>query len=391
MLSQIKAMRADPGHSSCSSCLGTLPLDQAQESNRAAGSSELARFTKQVLVVALVTALALAAWRLVNLAVLLFGAVLIAIGLRHAALVISKWTRIGVIGGLAMAVFIFLASLASSLIFFGTVAAGQFSELAKQVPQGMKIALDWLKQQPYGPYILAQARSIAPVDVTGAVGHMAALIAQSVVATAGYAILVFLVAIYLAAQPALYRRLLFRLVPPSHRAAVAKIYQQTGQILLRWLLGQFVVMLTIGVLSGLGLWALGIEAPVALGLVGGLLTFIPYFGAVMAAVPATLVALTQSPLDALWVLMMYAGVHFIEGNFITPMVQAEATSLPPVLSLLSTVAFSILFGISAVLLATPLTLLLLVVLEVLYVESVLGVVPPTPGGLIPAQEESPPC
>ena len=54
------------------------------------------------------------------------------------------------------------------------------------------------------------------------------------------------------------------------------------------------------------------------------------------------------------------------------MVQAEATSLPPVLSLLSTVAFSILFGLSAVLLATPLTLFLLVVVELLYVGGILG-------------------
>ncbi len=294
-------------------------------------------------------------------------------------------------GGLAVAVLIFLALLAAALIFFGTVAAGQFSELAQQVPQGLKIALNWLKQQPYGPEVLVQARGIAPADVTGAVGHVAALLAQSIIATIGYAILVFLVAIYLAAQPDLYRRLVFRLVPPRHLPVVAKVYEQTGQILLHWLLGQFIVMLTIGILSGLGLWALGIEAPVALGLVGGLLTFIPYFGAVMAAVPATLVALTQSPLEALWVIMMYAGVHFIEGNFITPMVQAEATSLPPVLSLLSTVAFSILFGISAVLLATPLTLLLLIVLEVLYVETALGVAPLQPEGESSTQDVSHPC
>lgn len=366
-------------------------MAQVQDSGGAIVGGRLARFTQQVLIVVLVVGLAFAAWRLADLALLLFGAVLIAVGIRRAALVIGRWSRIGVAGGLAVAVLIFLALLAAALIFFGTVAAGQFSELAQQVPQGLKIALNWLKQQPYGPEVLVQARGIAPADVTGAVGHVAALLAQSIIATIGYAILVFLVAIYLAAQPDLYRRLVFRLVPPRHLPVVAKVYEQTGQILLHWLLGQFIVMLTIGILSGLGLWALGIEAPVALGLVGGLLTFIPYFGAVMAAVPATLVALTQSPLEALWVIMMYAGVHFIEGNFITPMVQAEATSLPPVLSLLSTVAFSILFGISAVLLATPLTLLLLIVLEVLYVETALGVAPLQPEGESSTQDVSHPC
>ena len=290
-----------------------------------------------------------------------------------------------------MAVLVFLVALAAALAFFGTVAAGQFGELARQVPLGSKIALDWLRQQPYGPYILIQSRDIAPADVTGMAGRAAALIVQSTVTTAGYAILVFLMAIYLAAPPELYRRLFLRLVLPSWRAIAVRLYKQTGQVLLRWLLGQFIVMLTIGILSGLGLWALGVEAPVALGLVGGLLTFIPYFGAVMAAVPATLVALTQSPLDALWVIAMYAGVHFIEGNFITPLVQAEATALPPVLSLLSTVGFSILFGISAILLATPLMLLLLVIIEVLYVEAIPGAPPQQRAGILTAPEESGTC
>ncbi|WBO58476.1 MULTISPECIES: AI-2E family transporter [unclassified Acidocella] len=366
-------------------------MDQAHDNSRMAGDGGLASFAKRVLIVALFAALAVAAWRLADLGLLLFGAVLIAIGLRRAACGIGKWTRIGPAGGLAVAVLVFLVALAAALSFFGTVAAGQFGELARQVPLGSKIALDWLRQQPYGPYILTQARGIAPADVTGMAGRAAAIIVQSTVTTAGYAILVFLVAIYLAAQPDLYRRLLLRLVPPGRRAVAARLYEQTGQLLLRWLLGQFIVMLTIGILSGLGLWALGIEAPVALGLVGGLLTFIPYFGAVMAAVPATLVALTQSPLDALWVIAMYAGVHFIEGNFITPLVQAEATALPPVLSLLSTVGFSILFGISAVLLATPLMLLVLVIVEILYVETILGAPPPRRAGSLPVPEVSGPC
>ena len=146
----------------------------------------------------------------------------------------------------------------------------------------------------------------------------------------------------------------------------------TGHILQRWLLGQMVVMVTIGVLSGIGLWLLGIEAAFALGLMGGLLCFIPFVGAILAAVPATLVALTQSPTDAVLVILMYVGVHFVEGNFITPLVQAEATALPPVLAILSTIAFSLLFGPAGVLLAAPLTLLFLTAVQVLYVEEALG-------------------
>lgn len=95
-------------------------------------------------------------------------------------------------------------------------------------------------------------------------------------------------------------------------------------------------------------------------------------GAILAAVPATLVAFTQSPGAAASVVLMYVAVHFIEGNFITPMVQAEATSLPPVLAILSTVAFGLLFGPVGVLLAAPLTLLLMVAVDLLYVQQALG-------------------
>ena len=139
-------------------------------------------------------------------------------------------------------------------------------------------------------------------------------------------------------------------------------------------------MAVIGVLSGFGLWLLGIEAAFTLGLIGGLLCFIPYVGAILAAVPATLVALTQGPAYAGMVILMYAGVHFVEGNFITPLIQAEATSLPPVLALLSTVVFSLLFGPTAVLLAAPLTLFLMTAVELLYVQRGLGEPPEQPGG-----------
>src|SRR6516165_2924736 len=125
-----------------------------------ANSSELAKFAKRALVVALIITLGLAAWRLVDLVILLFGSVLISIGLRRAALIIGKWARVGTVVGLAVAVFIVIAALAAALTFFGNVATGQFGELVRQVPQGLAIVLAWLKQQPYGPYVLTQVRGI---------------------------------------------------------------------------------------------------------------------------------------------------------------------------------------------------------------------------------------
>ncbi len=75
---------------------------------------------------------------------------------------------------------------------------------------------------------------------------------------------------------------------------------------------------------------------------------------------------------------MYVAAHVIEGNVVAPLVQSEATALPPVLSLLSTVVFTVLFGPSAVLLAAPLTLVFLVTVELLYIKAALGEPPDQP-------------
>jgi predicted PurR-regulated permease PerM len=351
------------------------PVSEARQS--------LGDFTKRILVVLLLGSLALALWRISDLAILCFGAVLMAVGLRTATNWVSRITRIAAAPCLGIVVLLFVGSFGLALWFFGTVVAEQMDEIAQQVPEGLRMVVERLQAHPYGRYALAQARDIGPVGATGWVASALAVVMRSLTRGLGYAILTFFVAIYLAAQPERYRRLCLRLIPAHYRTQADRLFTETANILERWLLGQLIVMVSIGILSGIGLWALGIEAAFALGLVGGSLTFIPYVGAILAAVPATLVALTQGPIYALSVIGMYVGVHFVEGNFITPLVQAETCSLPPVLSLLSIVAFSMLFGPSAVLLAAPLTVFLMIVVEVLYVEQGLGEPASLPGAGAP--------
>ena len=264
-----------------------------------------------------------------------------------------------------------LTGFGLAIAFFGAVIAGQINDLVKEVPKGFQIAMERVQANAFGRYALEQAKGFDVAGQTGWIARTFALIARTVEGVA-YAALIIFVSIYLAAEPERYRRLCLRLLPPERQPAVSRVFDATGKVLQRWLLGQLVVMIIIGVLSGIGLWLLGIEAAIALGLVGGFLCFIPYVGAVLAAVPATLVALTQGPSYALSVIAMYAIVPFVEGNFITPLVQAETTALPPVLSMLSVVAFGILLGPSSVLIAAPLTLFLIVAVEVLYVEDALG-------------------
>ncbi len=348
-----------------------------------ARSTPLGRFTARLLVILVFVVLSVAAWQLTDILLLLFGAILISIGLCAAARLVSRKTGMGRGVALTGVFAIGLAVFSGALWVFGATVAAQLDDVVQVVPAGFRLFMGWVAKYPYGRQLLDQmpgqpGDSMGGVNVLGAAGwatSIATSAAGVVTRALGYAVIALFVAIYLAAQPDRYRHLCLRLVPPRHRPVALHLLETSGDVLQRWLVGQMIVMLTIGILTGLSLWAMGIEAAAALGLMGGLLCFIPFVGAILAAIPATLVALTQGPVYAASVVLMYIGVHFVEGNFITPMVQAEATSFPPVLAILSTVAFSLLLGPVGVLLAAPLTLFFIAAVELLYVQQALGEIP----------------
>ena len=353
-----------------------------------AESLTLGAFAGRLLIILVMAALAIALWRLTDILVLLFGAALLAIGLCGAAQLLAQRTGARRSAALAGVFVAGLCVLGAALWVFGATVAAQIDDVIKAAPAGFRLVMGWLTDSAYGGQIIDQLRGANIVGATGWATSFLAKVGGLITRGLGYAVIALFAAIYLAAQPERYRHLCLRLVPPAHRATAGSLLDAMGAVLQRWLVGQLVVMLTIGVLSGIGLWLLGVEAAFALGLMGGLLCFIPFVGAILAAVPATLVALTQGPLYAVSVICMYVAVHVIEGNLITPMVQAEATALPPVLAILSTVAFGVLFGPMGMLLAAPLTLLLMAAVEVLYVQHGLGEAPeadapavaPTPDG-----------
>ncbi len=356
------------------------------------GPMSLGTFAGRLLVILVMGALAVAVWQLSDILVLLFGAVLLAIGLCAAANLLAR--SAGMCRGFALTgvVVAALCVFGAALWVFGSTIAAQMNAVIQAAPNGFKLFMLWVNDNPYGRQILEQVRGANITGATGWATSMVTTVGGLITRGFGYAVVALFVAIYLAAQPERYRHLCLRLVPPAHRPTAQHLLVSTGLVLQRWLAGQCVVMVTIGVLSGLGLWLMGVKAAFALGLMGGLLCFIPFVGAILAAVPATLVALTQGPVYAASVVCMYVAVHFVEGNFITPMVQAEATAFPPVLAILSTVAFSVLFGPLGVLLAAPLTLLLMATVEILYVQQGLGESPEVygaadtapPGGSDPA-------
>ena len=131
-------------------------------------------------------------------------------------------------------------------------------------------------------------------------------------------------------------------------------------------------MAAVAVLSGVGLWLIGVPLALALGLIAGLLDFIPYVGPWLGAAPAVLLALAEGPAEAVWTAILFLVIQQVEGNVLMPVIQKRASALPPVLTILAVVAFGVLFGFMGVFLATPLLLVLIILVRMIYVEDVLG-------------------
>jgi predicted PurR-regulated permease PerM len=328
----------------------------------------LGGFARRVALALLMVGMALALWRLAALAIIVFGAVLLAIGLRATTRLIRRAVPIGDAAALAIAIGGMVALSALVLWLFGSIIAGQVDELARQVPAGISLFAGLIETNRFARFAFEQARELSVSDVTAKAALLLAGAVRSLAAAIGYALVMLVVAVYIAAQPALYRNLMLKAVPPVHRARFDRLFDRVESRLRLWLIGQAVVMASISLLSSLGLWLLGIDAALALGLLSGMLSFIPYVGTLLSMVPAMLVAFNVGPLHVVWVVLLFCGVHLVEGDVITPLVQAEATSLPPVVSLVSIIIFGALFGPAGVLLAAPLALFFSAVLQTLYLD-----------------------
>jgi predicted PurR-regulated permease PerM len=154
---------------------------------------------------------------------------------------------------------------------------------------------------------------------------------------------------------------------------------ESAKALRLWLKGQLVAMIAIGVLTWIGFLIIGVQSPLVLAIIAGILEFIPYAGPIVSAIPAILVALVQGPELAAWTVVMYFVVHHLEAYVLQPVVQQWAVEVPAVIMLFSLLAFGLLFGIVGVFFAAPLAVVTYVLVKRLYVVEALDTPTPIPG------------
>ncbi len=348
------------------------PVTSAEHRDMATAPIPDGMFGRRFLLVLACLVGAFAVWRLYAVVVLAFAAVLLALAVGTLAQALSRVTRMPQAIAVALVVIGLLACFGAVGWLFGSQLQAQFTLLAADLPQSLAMLLRDVQASPWGRWLVEQVREADLSGATGLIaGRIGALFGSTFRVLAYLAILLF-AAVYLAVQPKRYSDGLLTLVPRDWRPRCAEFLEVTAATLRRWIAGQSITMVLVGTLSALGLWIVGVKAPLALGLIAGVFAFVPYIGPVMASVPGILMAATQGLLPAFYAAMLYGAVHFLESNLLTPLVQAEAVKLPPVLTIFAAVIFAILLGPVGVLLAAPMTIVALVGINIFYLENTLG-------------------
>lgn len=214
-----------------------------------------------------------------------------------------------------------------------------------------------------------------PKSLSGQLGAVAGYLfsfLSSTVALIGGLLLILFLAIYIGAEPRLYYKGLLHLVPRAARPRAGEVLGAIGTTLRRWLVSQLVLMVIIGTITTVGLSLLGVKSALSLGIIAGLLEFIPMLGPILSAVPAVAMGFLDSPEKALFVLLLYWGVQFLENHILVPMLMKRGVDLPPVVTLIGLALMALVFGFLGMLVAVPFLAAVMTAVKLLYVEDVVG-------------------
>jgi len=208
-------------------------------------------------------------------------------------------------------------------------------------------------------------------QLSGTARYLFPFLSSTITVAAGL-FLILVLAIYVGADPGLYHAGLMGLFPRGARDRAGVVLTRIATVLRRWLVTQLVAMVVIGVVSTVTLLFLGVKAAVALGVIAGLLEFVPTVGPILAAVPAIAMGFLDSPEKALTVGLAYLVIQQLEGHVLIPILMKEGMDLPPALTIVTQAVMALLFGFLGLMVAVPLLAVIIVPVKLLYMEGVVG-------------------
>jgi len=305
-------------------------------------------------------------WLVINAIFLGVVAILIAIMIHAPAKYASRWIPFRV--AFAFSVLLFLGGMAGLLVALIPQVFEQVGQLARQLPSAIASAAEWIDENLRGG---TGEPGDLPQRINEQIGDFIERfipLAFNLITVVFASFAVIVLAIFLAAQPHVYRSLFLKATPAATRARWEAVYDEAGSKLRLWVIGKSLTMVAVGIATWIGLTLFGIPGALALAVLAAVLEFIPNFGPTIAAAPAIVAAFLISPMTALYVAIFYFVLQQIQSAVTVPLVERPAVNIPPAALLMWQIMLAIGFGFLALFVATPLLAVIAVAARILYLE-----------------------
>jgi len=316
-------------------------------------------------IVALTTVLLLIFEATFSVFLLIFAGILVAVFFRGLSGLIQRKTRWN---EKVCVIISILSTLALAVGFFWLIGAkiqAQAAELSETLPKTIEQAKNQLEGSSVGDGVIEELTSKESMEK---LQTFAGSFFKSTFGVLGDIYVVLFVGIFLTVAPKTYVSGVIELVPERGQDKAKRIFEALSEQLRNWIKGQLLAMFVVFVFTAIGLSIMGIPLWLVLSLLAGLLSFIPNFGPIISLIPAVLVGLMQGPETALWIVGLYLLVQFVESNFITTLIQQKMVNMPPALIISAQMILGALTGSWGLILSTPLTVVLIVLIKHLYIE-----------------------
>jgi predicted PurR-regulated permease PerM len=296
-----------------------------------------------------------------------FAGVLFAILLNTFARGLAGRTPLPYGWSLAVVVLLLLALLGGGVWLLGGQIAAEAEEFSRMLPEVGADVVAYLEQYAWGQWLLEQAGNAGnsgngedDAGGSGAGGSAALAVLGKLSDLFTYLLVTVFVGLFAAANPKLYTDGIVSLTPIRHRDWMREVLGELGHKLRWWLIGQGAAMILIGVSTALVLWAFGVRLAAVVGLIVGLLGFVPYLGPIVGVLPVAVVAGGDGATTLLWVLLAYTAVQMLEGYVATPLILERTVYLPPVFTIILQILLGVVLGVKGIVMATPLAAVVLV-------------------------------
>jgi predicted PurR-regulated permease PerM len=313
-------------------------------------------------------------WWLEMVLLLVFLALIVGILLDAMAEVAIRHLKIRRSLAVVLAAFVFLLAIASVVTLLAVPMAQQASNFVKSIPETVaqltqKVETYRKTHPSIGRFLpaLTSRNEAATQPQTAAIAKKAIVTASTALEAGANALATFFLALFLAWNPERWNRGIAMLWPDGNLAQRIALFSKLGAALRSYLISLAVAIVMMGVFWTLGLWIVGIPYPLFFGVIGGVVEVVPYVGPLIGLIPPLVVSMTMGWMEVIYVLVVYAVLHIIEGYILVPLVMHQREHLPPPLVVLSILVFGSLFGILGVILAVPLgTIGYVLIVELVY-------------------------